>query len=438
MKDIEKILEKASMQEIQIPLKVEHRIQYTLKNKNKKSWKLSIKKIATVFASLIVILVGGVSAYAAFGGTILGRPIFKFGEMKFLDEYEEYQVKVDGQKLKHNETKMELVSTITDDCYILLEFDMIFSEEDKQLLKLGENYITEKDFESLEQVEDEMKKEYLLKHFTEYKDDINTFYAQFKHVNINDNPVYALGRSQTVTKISDYEYKVYQIYYITDQIWNGKNEFKLTLERCFINTDTERITGDYSETGKLHMGTSGSGGCFYMDGEINVDVSKEKVLENTEIIIPDVNEVKYKQMTKTVEKIEITPMQIIVRISTQRDNVSLNNLSISWNKDYIGITDFDVYGDNGEKLTSTTYETRRTITYADGTVEEWSRGDIGTYKNFYNAKMELEEIIIIEKKEGINSLKIVPTVREVIWSSDRNERSEQEIEFGEINVQIKD
>ena len=125
-----------------------------------------------------------------------------------------------------------------------------------------------------------------------------------------------------------------------------------------------------------------------------------------------------------------------VEISTKINNVSLESLECTWHEDYIGITDFEVYDENGEKLTSTNLEIKRTLTYEDGRVEQWGRGDIGTCDSFYNGTMELEEIIIIEKKAGINLLKIVPTVQEIIWKDGRNERMEQEVKLTEFNLEL--
>ena len=433
MKDIDKILKNAANQDIQVPAKIHYKIQNTLKEKNKTRKIMNFKKLVTSIVSVIIVFVGGVSVYAGFGGTILGRPVFEFAKMKFLDEYEEYRVNVQDQELIHNETSMELVSTICDEYYVLLEFDMKFSEQDKKLLKLGEKYITEKDFENAQQIEDETIKQWRLEHYEEYKNDINTFYVEFNEVYINGKPAWP-GKTQTVEKVSDYEYKVYHIFFLTEQNWKGKNKMDLTLKRCFINTDTERLDGDYKGKGKLHMDTTGSGGYFYLDKEINAEISKEKANQNTEFILPETAEAKYKNMTKTVKQIEITPMQIVAKISTKINNVSLESLECTWHKDYIGITDFEVYDDKGEKLTSTNLEIKRTVTYEDGKVEHWGRGDIGTCDSFYNATMELEEIIIIEKKTGINSLKIVPTVQEIIWKNGRNEKMEQQVELTQFNI----
>ena len=91
-------------------------------------------------------------------------------------------------------------------------------------------------------------------------------------------------------------------------------------------------------------------------------------------------------------------LQIIIKLKTQIDNVSLQSLSSTRNKDYIGIIDYNVYDTNGNKLNSFNIEKQRTITYSNGTTEEWAPGDIGTYKDFYGATMNLTEYIIIEKK----------------------------------------
>ena len=149
-----------------------------------------------------------------------------------------------------------------------------------------------------------------------------------------------------------------------------------------------------------------------LNGEFNIEVSKNKAVENTKVIKPESDQATYKHMTKKVEEIRITPLQIIAKVTTHIDNVSSNSLSSNRNKDYIGITDFRVYDNLGDELMSHNFEVKRTITYANGEVEEWSPGDIETYKSFYNAKMDLVEYLIIEKKEDMSSINIVTTVEE--------------------------
>ena len=104
------------------------------------------------------------------------------------------------------------------------------------------------------------------------------------------------------------------------------------------------------------------------------------------------------------------------------------------NKDYIGIIDYNVYDTNGNKLNSFNIEKQRTITYSNGTTEEWAPGDIGAYKDFYGATMNLTEYIIIEKKDNIQGIKIVPTVREPDFSSERYEEKNVDLTSFDINL----
>ena len=88
--------------------------------------------------------------------------------------------------------------------------------------------------------------------------------------------------------------------------------------------------------------------------------------------------------------------------------MSLSNLCNTSDKNYIGLCNYKVYDENGNELTSCSYETNRVITYADGSIEQWEVGDIGTYKDFKNATLNLTEYIIVEKKDETESLEIVP------------------------------
>ena len=154
MKDIEEMLETASQEHIDIPLKVEHRIQYTLRHKNKNDWRFYMRKIFTVMASMIIVLIGSVSVYAAFGGTIEGKLIFEWIGIKFSDEYEDYKVKVEGQEITYDQTKIDLVSTVGDEGFTILEFDIKLSKKDKEYLRLGESIVTEEDLQQAKEMDE--------------------------------------------------------------------------------------------------------------------------------------------------------------------------------------------------------------------------------------------------------------------------------------------
>lgn len=460
MKDIDKLLQKNSIEDVNIPERVKNKIHYALNHLENKSNKISyLKRIFAAFISTVIALVGSVTVYASFGGTISGKPILEWIGIKFSDQYEDYKVNIEGQEVIYNETKVELSSTVCDDGFVVFEFDVNLSKEDKEYLRLGESLVSEQELKEAEQkaLQEEQKQGAgLMQEYTErgrYKnllqgrELINTINMIVNddllgpnHAKYNiliDGEGYYTKSTQTVSKISEYEYRVYQLYFLTDEITKNKTEFSVTLRLNALENIADKSGYKKLEnsSGMYLANTPNNQRRIDMTGEFVVEVSKDKALENTKVITPNCEDVKYRNMTKTIEEVKITPLQIIVKVKTLRDNVSLQCLSSTRNKDYIGVTDFKVYDDIGNELDSLKYETKRTITYANGKVEEWSPGDIGTYKSFYNAKMELIEYIIIEKKENANGIKIVPTVRELNFTDEGT--TEETIELETLNIDLK-
>ena len=449
MRDIEELLELSSKQDVKIPLKIEYRIQNTLKHKHKKQWKNYIKKFVTIMASIMVVFVGSISVYAAFGGTIGGKPVLEWIGIRFSDEYENYKVNVEGQEVAYNETKIDLVSTVCDEGFTVLEFDVKLSKQDKEYLRLGESIITEEDIQQAKEIDEEQFNEtgktLAYNHLMEAKDTMNTvaliFFGQeqeeYGKTVYNPERTYNViidgekmwtKTTQTVTKISDYEYKVYQLFLLTDDELEGKENFRISLNRVVLgNTGEKKKT----ESGMQTINTANNARYINIGGEFEVEVSKEKALQNTNVIYPENAEVTYKKMTQKIEEVKVTPLQIIAKVSTTINDVSLQSLSSSWNEDHIGLIDFKVYDNNNQELSSCQYETKRVITYENGKTEEWATGDIGTFKDFENATMYLTEYVIIEKKENMDSIKVVPVERKITI-----DHGEEKNTLGEMQVDI--
>ena len=403
MKDIDKILEMTSMEEVEIPQKIQYRVKHTLKNKSCNKKYHLVRKLVTTMITMIVIFVGSIGVYAVNGGTIGGKPIIEWLGIKFSDEYENYKVEVEGQELTNNETSVNLTSTVCDDGFTILEFDVKLSEKDKKELMIGEPILTEEYINSSIDEEMEEEKERIISEYGEKT--IDSIYVSFNNKLITDETgTYLQGlnnysitidgedfwirprSAQTVTKLSNNEYKVYQMYFLTEKELGTKQEFTITLKDVVIEASDTQV-----EQEQVYLPIS---------GEFNVKVSKEKAVENTKIIEPNCEEIKYKDMTKKVEKVMITPLQTIVKISSVYQNLSLEKLTNTKNANHINIIEYEAYDENGESLSICSYETKRTITYEDGRIEEWEQGDIGTSINFYNGKMELTEYVIIEKEES--------------------------------------
>ena len=104
-----------------------------------------VKRAITTIVTIIAILAGSITVYAAMGGEIGGKPVIEWLGLKFSDEYENYKIDIENQEIGNNETKIELVSTVCDDGYTILEFDVKLSKEDKEYLRIGEKVVTEED-----------------------------------------------------------------------------------------------------------------------------------------------------------------------------------------------------------------------------------------------------------------------------------------------------
>ena len=453
MNEIDKIIKTKFQEDTYMPTNTQNIINQTLEqNKNtiikKKAHKMNIiNKIITIITSIMAMLLGSVTVYAAVGGTIAGKPVIEWIGLGFSNEYENYKVNVEGQEVANKETTIDLVSTVCDDGFTILEFDVKLSKEDKEYLRLGESIITEEALQKAKEYDEENKDKLgslsYYDRLLEHQEITNTVELEFnnnleapenKAYNILiDDQGYYVTQTQTVSKISEYEYKVYQMYFLTDKELNGKTNFKLTLELDGMNNigDINDYTGDKNV---VILSSENNYRKIDISGEFNVEVSKDKALENTKIIDANCESAKYKELTQSVDEVKVTPLQIIIKLKTQIDNVSLQSLSSTRNKDYIGIIDYNVYDTNGNKLNSFNIEKQRTITYSNGTTEEWAPGDIGTYKDFYGATMNLTEYIIIEKKDNIQGIKIVPTVREPDFSSERYEEKNVDLTSFDINL----
>lgn len=437
MKEIEEILKKSGNKQIEVPEKIKYRVKYTLDNKTKNRKIHFFRKFVTAIASLMIVFVGGVSTYAAFGGTIAGKPVIEWLGVKFSDEYENYiEEAKEDQKVSYENTEITLLSTMCDEGYTVLEFDVKLSKKDREYLRLDESIITEED---IKQAETEGWGYEFYEKNAKLKNTVEILFNYMEEDSINDakkiilngkeNYVRTLS-TQTTTKISDYEYKVYQIYFLTEEELGNKTNFNLTFKDIALTNGNQEKPDD--ESTMFLINTPNNQRFIEIDGQISVDLSKEKSLKNTRKISLDKEVFKYKNMTKTLKEITYTPMQTIIRIDSILKNVSLNSISNTSSKDYIGVMNYKYYDENGNKLTAFDSEYKRVITYANGKTEEWARGDIQAGNNFYGATMELKEFIAIETNKDMKKLIVVPVETQVINGE------EQYIELDKIEIDLID
>ena len=299
MNEMDEIIKKKMQQDKYVPNSTQNVIDYTIRNCINRSKRPKIKfknRIITIILSIIMALLGSVTVYAVTSGKMNEIPFIKRLGLKFSDEYENYKDNDVFQEVKNAETSVDLISTVCDDGFTILEFDVKLSKDDKEELRLGESIITDEDLEDAKKLDEKYigTINYSDKYNTlmRFKSVVNTIRLEFnKNIGelkrdyniIIDNEKYYVKNQQKVLKVSDYEYIVYQMYFLTDEVLQNKNTFTLTLELNEIANrgDEENYKG--SAKGVI-VNTTHNKKSISIDGKFNVEVSKEKALENTKKI----------------------------------------------------------------------------------------------------------------------------------------------------------
>ena len=339
---------------------------------------MKVKRTIIIIISTLAVLLGSGVAYAALGGTINGVPVLEWMGIKFSDDYVDYVEPIENQILENDEAKVTLESTVCDEGFTILQFRVNISEK-----------VIEK-----------------------HKEDDSDFIVNLNCLSFNDPVYYTDGHQETrlngsnynliidgeemwvrgstaqsMERLSDTEYLVYQMYFLTEQHIGDKKEFEITLNDVALG-----IGEDWIE----------------IDGSFNVKLSKERASNDTKIITPETNTtLKYKKMEKSIEKIYITPLQNIVKLKTVYKDVDLDDLTYSLDDDYVGTIDYLAFNQNENNISAYSTETERKITYEDGTVEESEPGEFEFERDeFEHATYEIIEYIAIEQNEEINQIDI--------------------------------
>ncbi|MBR3614588.1 MAG: hypothetical protein IKL55_05365, partial [Clostridia bacterium] len=141
MNNIEEILKCVSQNDIEIPIRVQNRINLTLRNKKMK--KSYLRRFVTVVISMIFTIIGTFTVYAVTGGTIDGIPATDWLGIKFSSKYIEYKQPIENQVLAFDDTSVELVSAVCNEGFTILEFSLKLSENYYKKLKINENAVTD-------------------------------------------------------------------------------------------------------------------------------------------------------------------------------------------------------------------------------------------------------------------------------------------------------
>ena len=228
---------------------------------------------------------------------------------------------------------------------------------------------------------------------------------------IDDVPYY-VSNWQRTEQISDYEFKIYTLYMITDDELQGKEDFKITLKnnKLVNRVDWPNIETKWINDCQWFARTNNGEEVIDLDGEYEAKVSKQEVLEDSTVIENPGIKSEFRNITQTVEKIVNSPIQIIVEVNHQASKQSSNALKNRYSDhtiEHLPITrQYKVYDADGKELSCFAATNKNTLIYNDGTREDYDRHDIPN-KTYSNAIWERRSYLLIENTDS-EYIKIVP------------------------------
>ena len=343
---------------------------------------IKIKKVISTIISLLGIMACGGVVFAAVSG------ILNINGILFSDEYVNYQEKVENQYLEKDGTKIELVSTMCDEGFLVLQFEVELSDSMLGMAERGYTYLSFND----KLLVDQNGKKYL------------TFNGSNYNLLIDGEEYWLKGavRSEIMENIQNKDYTAYQLYFLPSDVVENKETFTITLDDVVVAISPDE--GEFLE----------------MDGSFEIEVSKEKAIKNTTTIENENASVKYERLTNKIEKVLQTPMQTIIKTSTLLEGATERNSTYLLAEDYIGHLEYKIYDQNNNELFLYTCISEFEYYYEDGTVKKIPISEIGEFEvRGYNA-IRQEEYIVTEKNKDINSLRIEVYENNEYYGTTRN------------------
>ena len=397
---------KKAISEIKISDELKEKIKANMEQLYQKEYKsrgliFKIKKtiitILTTIVALATLVCGGGIAYAKLGGTINSKPVLEwFGQIiHFSDNYSDYIESVNNQFIENDNMKLKLVNTISDDGFIVFNFDLKLKEEFENKIKQeigitdSEFLVSDISFNDVYKFDEIYKKE-VWENLGTSKCKIIIDGEEFYRTNLLSNNIKYSKETGT--------YNISQIYFLTEDEIKGKEEFAITLNNPVIAMPK----------GKFEV----------IDGKFDIQTSKTKTISNSEIINTDNVNIKYgDNFEQKIEKIALTPLNDIIKITS----ITLEH---NYNGNIGGTPNFVIYN-NDKKIDPININIGKTI-YEDGkSVLIGEEFDDSHYFDPYRTKVidnmydldydndiiEVKEridtnYIILDKNEEKNNLKI--------------------------------
>ncbi len=347
----------------------------------RQGFRMKIRKGISAIASALGIMACGGVVFAAASGLI------KFGQggIIFSDKYYEYEQKVE-QSIEKDGTTVSLVSSMCDDGFLVLQFEVDFNEE---LTK--DEYLVQGELSFNQPLIEENGYKYLNDSASR---DI-----------IIDGKQYWLKSgtdSQVIENVKNKNYTIYKLYFLPSDIVE-RETFTVTLDNVIvtINSDDSKF--------------------LEMDGKFEIEVSKEKAVANTTTIKNENASVKYERLTNKIEKVSQTPMQTVIKLSSTITDITTRN---AVEPKYLI---YKVYDQDDNELFVFNVTTETEYHWEDGRVETFINDGAGITEWGFNKTIDTE-YIVTEKNSNIKALRVE------VFQKDENAGTTRNIGIHVINL----
>lgn len=372
--------------------------RYFSMKQNRKKWP------ALVAAALAVLTCTGAALavlYTGFGA--------KNDGVQFSDNYPQYLEKLD-QRTAGDGVQVALESYLCDEGFLDLQFRVKIGEEKLEAFREGKDANWEEPLTYLSFNDPVMEKNGVRS--------LRLGGANYT-LNIDGQDIWLRGRTaRSVEKVGVGEYVVQQMWFLGEDVLEGKDEFRISLKDVAVGLGED---------------------CIPMEGDFDLTVSTAKAAASTVTVEMKDNVWSPREgVTKTVEKVSQTPLQTIFRIRSVYTGISSEEMNIdSW--------DYLVYDAAGQARATYSARVAAEITYADGTVERLA--EPGEYdlsrSSFEGATFITEEIVAVAPMEGAVALRAyeseyAPDYRMTVAAEYRIDLSAGTVEAETVNAVIYD
>ena len=209
---------------------------------------------------------------------------------------------------------------------------------------------------------------------------------------ISLNNIYVAAHTYDVLnkKINDYEYKVFQTYFIPQEEYKDNDILNFTIDSMDVLPDNNQL-GESQK--RIHISDN-----YKIQVKKNERIAQ---IDNISVTTSD------KKMFQKVDYVATSPIQTTIKITTKLSNIDYNEIINTNNNNYISNINYEIYDENNNALSFYKIELSKKIIYSDGKKEELELDEPIASEDLKDAEIELTQYIICEKNTSALTINTV-------------------------------